>query len=492
MPRSLIWLRTDLRAHDNCALHHGCQAASAGQEGGAVALYVISLGDWQRHDTAPVRVDFVLRTLKVLSADLGTLGIPLLIRTAAKHGDVAKVVGDVAAEVNATAVFANREYEVNEVARDELAASLLKKSGRSLTLYHDAVVIPPGEVLTKVGGPFTVFSPFKRAWFAVLAGRTDSKGPTILPAPRKQTPLPITSDAVPDHVDGFKSTVPASIWPSGEHEAVARLERFVGKAIRSYKDERNFPGVEGTSALSPYLAAGIISPRLCLAKAMEANHWSADGGNAGIATWISELIWREFYKHVLVAFPRVCMNRAFKLDTESIQWSRDKAHFEAWCTGHTGYPIVDAAQRQLLATGWMHNRLRMISSMFLTKDLLIDWHWGEKHFMRHLVDGDLAANNGGWQWSASTGTDAAPYFRIFNPTTQSAKFDATGDFIRPYVPELASLSADDIHDPPPMARMRLNYPMPIVDHAAARLKTLKAFKMAGSLNPDYPEAEYVE
>lgn len=469
-----------MRTLDNIALHHGCLAgAEGGKAGGVVGLYVISPGDWQRHAVAAVRVDLVLRTLAVLSADLAKLNIPLLVRTAATVADVANVVRDVAAEVEAGAVFTNREYEIHEAARDAEVAKMLKSAGRDLKLYHDAVIIPPGEVLTKTTSTFTVFSPFKRAWMLVLAERTGGKVPALLSRPKKQAVVAIKSDAVPSRVEGFESAVAPALWPAGEHEAEARLERFVAKAIRRYKVDRNTPAIAGTSGLSPYLAAGIISPRVCLVAAMEANGGAAEGGNEGIATWISELVWREFYKHVLVAFPRVCMHRAFRAQTESIVWSRDKAQFDAWCAGRTGYPIVDAAQRQLLATGWMHNRLRMITGAFMTKDLLLDWRWGEKHFMRHLIDGDLAANNGGWQWSAGTGTDAAPYFRIFNPTTQSQRFDAEGSFIRQYVPELASLSAEDIHDPPPLARMRLNYPMPMVDHAAARLRALKAYKVEG-------------
>jgi len=480
MNRSLVWFRSDLRTLDNSALHHACLAGGdGGKDAAVIGLYVISPDDWKRHDIAPVRVDLILRTLAVLSADLAKLNIPLLIRTSATGAGVAKVVREVAVEFKAGAVFANREYEINEAVRDAEADKMLKSAGKELRLYHDAAIIPPGEVLTKTGGPFTVFSPFKRAWMLILAERTGGKVPALMSRPKKQAMVAIKSDAVPSRVEGFESAVAPALWPAGEHEAKSRLDEFVAKAIRGYKLKRNFPAIAGTSGLSPYLAAGIISPRVCLGAAMEANGGAAESGNEGIATWISELIWREFYKHVLVAFPRVCMNRAFRVQTESIVWSRDEAHFEAWCAGKTGYPIVDAAQRQLLATGWMHNRLRMISSMFLTKDLLLDWRWGEKHFMRHLIDGDLAANNGGWQWSAGTGTDAAPYFRIFNPTTQSQRFDAEGDFIRKYVPELASLGAEDIHDPPPLARMRLNYPMPMVDHAAARLRALKAYKVEG-------------
>ena len=242
---------------------------------------------------------------------------------------------------------------------------------------------------------------------------------------------------------------------------------------------RDFPDSNATSRLSPYLAIGVISARRCLAEAREANRGRLDGGRAGPATWIGELVWREFYRHVLVGFPRVSMNRAFKPTTERLPWRYDETLFRAWCEGRTGFPIIDAGMRQLAGTGWMHNRLRMIVAMFLSKDLFIDWRWGERHFMRHLVDGDLASNNGGWQWSASTGTDAAPYFRLLNPWLQSRRFDPDGEFIRRWVPELCGVSPRVLHNPAMLARARqsgLAYDPPVCDHAAAGRNVIQAFK----------------
>lgn len=209
---------------------------------------------------------------------------------------------------------------------------------------------------------------------------------------------------------------------------------------------------------------------------MEANRGRAGSGRKGVTTWIGELIWREFYRHILIGFPQVCMNRPFRVETDRLPWRYDEGQFEAWCAGRTGVPVVDAGMRQLAQTGWMHNRLRMITAMFLTKDLFIDWRLGERHFMRHLVDGDFANNNGGWQWSASTGTDAAPYFRIFNPFNQSRRYDPTGDYIRRFVPELEGVSADDIHEPHKSKSLATDYPRPIVDHDAVRRGTIKAFQ----------------
>ncbi len=470
--RSLVWFRSDLRTVDNASL---AAAAAERCAGGVVGLYVISPGDWKRHEVSPNRVAYILGSLAELSGHLAKLNIPLLIRTAATPAKVAGVVAQVAKEVEAENVHAGIEYEINEAARDAATATALGKQGGKLQLHHDQVILTPGTVLTGSDKPYTVFTPFKNNWFKVLAA---SGGVRTLPAVKAQPQTGLVSDAVPEKVAGFEPLCDGSFFAPGQTAAHKRLTEFVQSRLSGYKANRDTPSVPGTSRLSAALASGVISPRVCLQMAAEANGGKLDGGDLGAQTWISELVWREFYKHVLEAFPRVCMNRAFKPGWDRVKWIDNAEWLEAWKRGRTGYPIVDAAQRQLLATGWMHNRLRMITAMFFTKDLLADWRLGESHFMRHLVDGDLSANNGGWQWSAGVGTDAAPYFRIFNPTTQSEKFDPQGTFIRKYVPELAELDAKTIHDPPPLVRMRLNYPMPIVDHGEARERTLKAYKAA--------------
>jgi deoxyribodipyrimidine photo-lyase len=347
--------------------------------------------------------------------------------------------------------------------------------------FTDQCLITPGDLRTAEGRPYTVFTPFKKSLYKALQERTPI---TPLPPPRKQPSMPpgIRPSAVPDHLDGFASTVPADLWPAGEREALKRLNSFSAKGLRDYKERRDFPATDGTSTLSPYLAVGSLTHRQCIAAALDANHNRFDSGNPGAVAWISEVAWREFYRHILVAFPRVSMHRAFKPATERIRWSDNDSHFQAWCDGRTGVPIVDASMRQLRSTGWMHNRVRMITAMYLTKDLFIDWRRGEQHFMRHLIDGDLASNNGGWQWSASTGTDAAPYFRIFNPITQSRRFDPDGEYIRRYVPELRDLvgaaGKGPIHDPsdlPPLARAQLDNPTPIIDRAKVKARVLEAF-----------------
>ena len=256
------------------------------------------------------------------------------------------------------------------------------------------------------------------------------------------------------------------------------MARFTSEQIHYYQDERDLPAKPGTSQLSTYLAAGVLSPRQCLHAALGSNNGEFESGSPGVFTWVNELLWREFYKHVLVGFPRVSRHRAFKPETEYLPWRNAPAELAAWQEGRTGVPIVDAAIRQLLATGWMHNRLRMVVAMFLTKNLLIDWREGERFFMRHLIDGDLAANNGGWQWSASTGTDSVPYFRIFNPLSQSERFDSEGQFIKHWLPELAALNKKEVHNPASAGGLFgvANYPAPIVDLKKSRERALSAFK----------------
>ena len=469
MQRPLVWFRRDLRVDDNTAL----LAAAARADDGLVALYLISPGEWRAHDDAPVKVDFWLRNLARLSDALHALYVPLVIATAESPADIPALVRDLALRHRCTEVHANREYEVNESRRDVAVRAAL---GLPLHLHDDRVLLPPGSVRTQSDTAYTVFTPFKRRWLEVLAAAS----PSPRPAPPPQRPIrDIRAGAVPSRVEGFASKVDPGLWPAGEPAAARRLEAFIASSLSGYRTGRDLPSIDGTSALSPYLAAGVISPRRCLAAAMEANGGLAAGGREGPDTWISELCWRDFYTHVMVAFPRVSMGRAFRTETDRVPWRDAPDELARWRSGETGYPLVDAAMRQLLATGWMHNRLRMLVAMFLTKDLLIDWREGERFFMRHLVDGDLAANNGGWQWSSSTGTDAQPYFRIFNPYTQASRYDPDGAFVRRWVPELRSLDKRallNVEKMGPLERRRLGYPEAMVDHAAARARTLAAFK----------------
>jgi deoxyribodipyrimidine photo-lyase len=427
-----------------------------------------------------VKVDFLLRNLHALSGALNRINIPLLITEVPKFDQVPKRLLQLAKKHGCDGIWFNREYELNERRRDKKVAELFERAGKSVHSFTDQVVLPPENLKTTDGKFYTVFTPYKKKWIAAVK---DRGGVRCLRKPPKQKRLDIVADPIPDEVPGFNGLKRPDLWKSGEDYAGNRLRSFISGRLKSYEKHRDFPALNGTSTLSPYLALGVLSPRQCLNAALEANRNRLDSGSKGATTWISELIWREFYRHVLVGFPRVCRYEPFDLRTRRMRWRDDEGDFQRWQDGRTGIPIVDAAMRQLQKTGWMHNRLRMVTAMFLTKNLFIDWRRGERHFMRNLVDGDLASNNGGWQWSASVGTDAAPYFRIFNPVSQSERFDPQGDFIRKFVPELANLDGKAIHMPherAPKALEGIDYPEPIVDLKRSRQEAIDKFKAAMS------------
>jgi deoxyribodipyrimidine photo-lyase len=466
----LLWLRSDLRTHDNTAL------TAAMERGPTVALYLLSPGQWLQHDDAASKVDFWLRNLVTLEKDLGELNIPLLIRHADTWDLAPEVLLQVCREHRIEAVHANDEYGINETRRDQAVARALENTGVGFHHYLDQLLFQPGSVLTRNDSYFQVFSQFRKVCYS----RLYQSMPRPVRTPKAQAPLSIKSDVPPTRVEGF-ATPSASLqalWPAGEEQARQRLERFSDERIQDYQLQRDFPAKPGTSQLSPYLASGVLSPRQCLHAALSSNNGEFETGNTGSVTWINELLWREFYKHILVGYPRVSRHRAFRPETEDLKWRKSSEDLAAWQEARTGLPIIDAAMRQLLDTGWMHNRLRMVVAMFVTKNLLLDWREGERFFMRHLIDGDLAANNGGWQWSSSTGTDSAPYFRIFNPLAQSQKFDPDGRFIKHWLPELADLNKKEVHNPNAAGGLFApnGYPAPIVDLGASRARALAAFK----------------
>lgn len=463
----LIWLRSDLRIHDNTALAAACE------RGPTLAVWLVSPGQWKDHDDAPCKVDFWLRNLRALKDALAERNIPLLIRHAEHWKTAPQVIHEVCREHGVEAVHVNEEYGVNEAQRDLDVATHLEKHDIRLHSYLDQLLFTPGSVLTKDGGYFKVFTQFRKVCYQ----RLHHGLPALQRLPHTQAKTRIASDEIPESVKGFPPP-PDSLreqWPAGEAHARKRLATFAEDDIADYPEQRDIPSVDGTSQLSPYLAAGVISVRQCLHAALANNHGEFESGNPGAVTWINELLWREFYKHVLVGYPRVSKHRAFRPATEAIKWRNAAQDLAAWQEGRTGIPIVDAAMRQLLATGWMHNRLRMVVAMFLSKNLLIDWREGEKFFMRHLIDGDLAANNGGWQWSASTGTDSVPYFRVFNPVSQSERFDSKGRFLRHWLPELKDLADKEIHSPGGLFAVK-NYPQPIVDLGSSRQRAIEAFR----------------
>lgn len=465
----LVWLRTDLRLDDNPALLAACG------RGPTIALFLISPRQWKEHDEAACKVDFWLRGLTSLRQALLERNIPLLVRTVDHWRDVPAALRTVCQEHQVGAVHCNEEYGFNERQRDQASQQALQADGVGFNSHLDQSLFAPGTIRTRTGGYYQVFGQFRRACLEQL--RLGMPNPTG--APIKQAPLDIPSDEVPVEVEGFiaPSTQIRDHWPATGAEARRRLEAFVDEPIHDYQTARDLPARPGTSELSAYLNAGLISVRQCLHAALTSNQGELDSGSIGATTWIGELLWREFYKHILAGYPRVSRHRAFRQHTEALPWRNAPEDFEAWKAGRTGIPIIDAAMRQLNTIGWMHNRLRMITAMFLSKNLLIDWRLGEQYFMQRLIDGELAANNGGWQWSASTGTDSVPYFRIFNPVSQSARFDPQGVFIKQWVPELTHLRPKDIHNPPRGKDMfALEYPLPIVDLSESRARALSAFK----------------
>lgn len=462
----LVWLRSDLRIHDNSAL------AAAAAKGPVVAVFLRSVKQWQSHGHGANKIDFWVRGVAAIKASLNGLNIPLLHRDIDTYEEATQVLLDIAREHNVDQLHFNIEYPLNEQRRDQAVREAFKQHGINVQAHHDGIAFAPGSLLTGKGDYYGVFTPFSKAWHKQITAEQLALRDT----PNVQTPLAIENDPLPDRPTLDDEPVDARLWPAGENAASDNLERFLRFRGRHYKAQRDLPKVRGTSELSPYLALGMISYRQCLQAVMSENGGHLADGDAGLTTWVSELIWREFYQHVAVGFPQVCRYLPFQAHTHQLQWRDDDEEFKAWCEGRTGYPLVDAAMRQLVATGWMHNRLRMVTAMFLSKHLLIDWRRGEAFFMHHLVDGEFCANNGGWQWAASTGTDAAPYFRIFNPTTQSTRFDAEGEFIAHWLPALESLPAKARHAPPRDILTQLDYPAPIVDHKAARQRALDAFK----------------
>ena len=462
----LVWLRNDLRLVDNPALHHAC-----GEEGEVAALFVISPTQWQQHKMAPIRQQFLLAQVDELGQELAGLGIRLHLLSVETFAELPQALADLSRELGVTQLYANQAIEIDERRRDQAVSHCLVAQGVRTHWFNGCCVLPPGRVLTGSGEMFKVFTPFSRAWLKAL----EQEGFVIHRAPAARG---AAEPWVSLLERGLRAPFHDPLWPVGEAEARRRLQLFLEQAVLDYGQSRDFPALAGTSTLSPYLAAGIISPRQCLAALQQQLGFRPQSKEQPGFVWLNELIWREFYRHLLVMVPTLSMNLPFKPETAALPWSWDPQAFAAWCEGRTGFPIVDAAMRCLKATGWMHNRLRMIVASFLTKDLHIHWRLGEDYFLSQLIDGDLAANNGGWQWAAGTGADAAPYFRVFNPTTQGQRFDPQGEFIRAWLPELADIPPALVHQPHEWLRRqgRLDYPAPMVDHAVARLTAIEMFR----------------
>lgn len=468
MKTVIHWFRRDLRVSDNVALSEAAKRAD-----NIIPVFIFEDAFRTGPDVGAARLQFLLQSVESLRKNLAELGHTLVIRC----GKSEEILPQLAKETGAQAVFANKRYEPYTQRRDERITKALLDAGVGLELFKDAVVWEETEILNLSSKPYTVFTPYSKAWKS-----------RAIPAPRPKTGSPRSkiqgpkSDALPQSPEEAGYPLTQTIPPGGERAALELLRKFMAGPVYEYGTARNFPALDGGSNLSPHLRAGTIGIRTVLAELKKAKE-KAEGGRrktemiASCDVFLNELIWREFYMQVLHNFPHVTKG-AFRPEYDRLQWSDNQEHFTAWCAGRTGYPIVDAAMRCLNATGTMHNRLRMIVAMFLTKDLLIHWQWGERYFMQQLVDGDMAANNGGWQWSAGTGTDAAPYFRIFNPVSQAEKFDPEGKFVRRWIPELQDFPGDLIHQPweNPLLLSKSKYAGRIVQHDEQRIKCLAMFK----------------
>ncbi|RYF60346.1 MAG: deoxyribodipyrimidine photo-lyase [Comamonadaceae bacterium] len=491
-PRGLMWFRRDLRVDDQAALYHALRSCRE--------LLCVFVFDRAILDSLPRldrRVEFIRESLVELDAQLRVLvGVdhPVLI---VRHAEARHDIPALARELQVQAVFANHDYEPDAVERDAQVLGALANAGIAFHTHKDQVIFEREEVRTQVGKPYTVFTPYKRAWLAKVADDDFYLKP--YPVRRHADALIAPPDAHRQGVPtltgiGFEKTNLAELEiPTGTQGAAALFDDFFERIDR-YGETRDFPAVRGPSYLGVHLRHGTVSIRQV---AGIAHRLVMDRGDAGAAVWLSELVWRDFYAQLLANFPHVHSNgesRSFKPEYDRIRWHQGKhadALFDAWCQGRTGYPLIDAAMAQINQTGYMHNRLRMVTASFLCKDLGIDWRRGEAYFALHLNDFELASNNGGWQWASSSGCDAQPYFRIFNPISQSQRFDPEGKFIRRYLPQLARLPDAALHAPWLAKPLELkaagielgaDYPKPVVDHSEAREQTLARYAVVKKVN----------
>lgn len=454
MSKKLVWLRQDLRVKDNPALHH------AAKSGEVICVYIEAKKQREQHHEARAKVGLIYDSLLLLREDLNKLNIPLHIMTCDYFDEQIALIKELIKDKDVDALFFNNEYPINELERDSSVEKELGADGIDVNRFHGDMALEPNQVKNKQGDPYRVFTPYKKAWIEVHKT-----------APIEPISIPDKQNAnIGEQItEEFSQDYRQDLWPPGEQAALERVDNFLDK-VDQYKSKRDIPSVAGTSCISPYLAIGAISSKQCIHALL--NHYDGEEQKLYGNTWFSELVWREFYRQVLIDNPQLTKHKPFNTDAKEV-WVDNQEAFDAWKEGKTGFPIIDAAMRQLNQTGWMHNRLRMNAAMFLNKLCLVDWRSGERYFMETLIDGDFASNNGGWQWCSSTGADGAPYFRIMSPLSQSQRFDPEGDFIRKLVPELKDLDKKSIHNPSSEQRQEAGYPEPIIDYKESRKRALE-------------------
>ncbi|MCL9780827.1 deoxyribodipyrimidine photo-lyase [Vibrio sp. S4M6] len=463
--KGIIWFRRDLRTIDNPALHE------AYSKGVREAIYIATPKQWEQHKLSPLQADFIERHVNHLNHELHSLGIKLACLEATDYSDQTRQICHYCHSQGIEVIYLNQELELNECLRDKCVG----ENGFRTISHQCDTVAPLGSVLNKQGSMFKVFTPFKKAWLTYV----QANGIQVSPSPQQDSNARHSNLESSNYCQFKYQKADSTNWPLIDTVIDQVIPQFFTNKLADYKTHRDFPAIKGTSGLSPYLAIGALSPRWLVHLLIQRSPEVLYDTNRPDFSWLNELIWRDFYKHLLFHHPTLIKGRGFNPKYDQLNWLNDKQDFQAWCEGTTGYPLVDAAMSQLLKTGWMHNRLRMVVASFLTKHLLVDWRWGEAFFMQHLIDGDFSANNGGWQWAASTGCDAQPYFRIFNPITQSEKFDPQGDFIRKFIPELRSVPDKYIHFPHQYLQendLGNSYPPPIVEHKFARARAIEFYQ----------------
>ena len=468
----IYWFRKDLRLEDNTAL--AAFANSIADEDSISFIYIKNRETFSYYGMK--RLNFLSVCVEELSSELRHLGFNLQIL----EGKSDEIFLKITLELGAVELYFNKQVEPYCIDRDNKVSDIVTNSGGVINAYDDTTLLPPATVRNLDGGQYKVYTPFRNQFMKQISEHDFTVRRVKLKIGIRENELSL--DAHKINVDGE-----SGLLKGGRKEGLRLLKNFYSQGLSNYKSRRDFPAISGTSFLSAHFHFGTVSIREAYRAALKKlSECTSETELTEVRTWVNELLWREFYYHITYSNPQLTYS-SFRTEFDKVQWNWNVDHFNLWCEGKTGFPIVDAGMRQLKIDGWMHNRVRMITAMFLTKDLLIDWRFGEKFFAENLIDLDFSSNNGGWQWSASTGVDAQPYFRIFNPYLQSKKFDPDGEYIKKFIPELKSVPSEYIHEPGTMSEeiqklcrvtIGVDYPLPIVDHFKAKEEAIKRFSIA--------------